>query len=58
MKNSTNKPLQHRRLDFRREVITVLTPPQLGKVTGGDDALPCTYFSGCHPTLGGCVAED
>jgi hypothetical protein len=57
MKNSTDKPLHHRRLVFRRETITVLTPPELSKIAGGTEALPCTYFSGCHPTLAGCVTE-
>ena len=54
MKNSPDKPLQRRRLVLRREIITELTRPQLGKIAGGLE-LPCTYFSGCHPTLTGCV---
>ena len=50
MKNPTDKPLHRRRLAFHREVITVLTPPQLGKAVGGVEVVDCTYFSGCHPT--------
>jgi hypothetical protein len=52
MKNPPDKLLQRRRLVLRREIITELNRPQLGKVVGGID---CTYFSGCHPTLTGCV---
>jgi len=55
MKNPTIKPSQHRRLVLRREIITVLDPPQLGKVAGG--IVDCTYFSGCHPTLTVCVEQ-
>jgi hypothetical protein len=51
MKNPPDKPLQRRRLVLRREIITELSRPQLGKIAGGVEILPCTYFSGCHPTL-------
>jgi hypothetical protein len=46
MKKTTNKTSQPRKLVLRREAITVLTPPQLTKVPGGD---ACTYYSGCPP---------
>ena len=52
MKNSPDKPSRRRKLVVRRETIVELTRPQLAKVMGGDDILPCTYFSGCHPTTG------
>jgi hypothetical protein len=58
MKNSPDKPLQRRRLVLRREIITELTRPQLGKVAGGGDGVDivCTYFSGCPPTQTSCPA--
>jgi hypothetical protein len=49
MKKTTNKTSQHRKLVLRREAITVLTPPQLTKVPGGDPEGGCTYYSGCPP---------
>jgi hypothetical protein len=55
MKNATDKSLQRKRLVIRTETITVLTQPQLSKVAGGVEILPCTYFSGCHPTQTGCA---
>jgi hypothetical protein len=49
MKKSQNKTAQHRRLALRSEAIAVLTPPELKKVAGTDDA-PCTYYSSCRPS--------
>ena len=35
MKKSTNKAGQHTKLVLRREVIVLLTPPQLGNIVAG-----------------------
>jgi len=53
MKKLPHKTFQHRKLVVRREVIALLTPPQLTKIKGGtgdpDDPW-ISLFGGCDRT--------
>lgn len=56
MKNSTNKTLQRRKLILRRQVVVLLTPPQLEDVAGGNDPVCSKLEPRSCPTVEDLIA--